>query len=859
MLNLRWSWHRPAADLFASIDPAAWAASGGDPIAMLSALPSARIAALAADRDFRRRLGDAEQDLHWYMSEPRWYAGQDGAPAAIAYFSPEYGITAALPQYSGGLGILAGDHLKTASDLGVPLIGVGLLYRHGYFTQSLSADGWQAERYPSDDPNGLPLELLRDASGAPVHVTVGLTAGRELAAQIWVAQVGRVLLLDSYVEENEADLHEVTDRLYGGGSDHRLRQELLLGVGGVRAVRAFCALAGHPSPEVFHTNEGHAGFLGLERIREYVEQGLSFDAALEVCRAGTVFTTHTPVPAGIDRFERSLISEHFSDDPRLPIDRVLALGAETYPGGDPEVFNMAVMGMRLAQRVNGVSLLHGQVSREMFAGLWPGFDTREVPIGSVTNGVHTPTWVAPEITALLAGGATPQDPPDHGGAARPPVPPRPPLGGNWGRAAAAPAGELWQARHELRARLVAETRRRLRASWRQRGASDAELTWIDDVLDEDVLTIGFARRVPSYKRLALMLNDPATLSQLLNDPLQPVQIVVAGKAHPADEGGKGLIQQMVQFTDSPDVRRRIVFLPDYDMAMAHALVQGCDVWLNNPLRPLEACGTSGMKAALNGGLNVSVRDGWWDEWYDGGNGWEIPSADGVADAARRDALEASALYDVLGQHVAPLFYDRDNDGLPRRWIEMVKHTLSSLGPKVLASRMLHEYVTQLYAPAARTSRALAAPGADGTSYAAARDLAEWKRRIARGWSGVRIEHVEASAAELKIGSQLTVRASVALGELSPDDVTVELVYGRAGEDDEIIGPSYSALCVEGSDTDGADSPVFRYCGSVKLDLAGPFGYTVRVLPRHELLASRAELGLVALPAAPAGMTNGDLR
>ncbi len=606
MLNLRWSWHRPAADLFASIDPAAWAASGGDPIAMLSALPSARIAALAADRDFRRRLGDAEQDLHWYMSEPRWYAGQDGAPAAIAYFSPEYGITAALPQYSGGLGILAGDHLKTASDLGVPLIGVGLLYRHGYFTQSLSADGWQAERYPSDDPNGLPLELLRDASGAPVHVKVGLTAGRELAAQIWVAQVGRVplLLLDSYVEENEADLHEVTDRLYGGGSDHRLRQELLLGVGGVRAVRAFCALAGHPSPEVFHTNEGHAGFLGLERIREYVEQGLSFDAALEVCRAGTVFTTHTPVPAGIDRFERSLISEHFSDDPRLPTERVLALGAETYPGGDPEVFNMAVMGMRLAQRVNGVSLLHGQVSREMFAGLWPGFDTREVPIGSVTNGVHTPTWVAPEITALAEG--------------------------DWERAAMAPAGELFQTRRLLRGRLVAETRRRLRASWRQRGASDAELTWIDDVLDEDVLTIGFARRVPSYKRLALMLNDPATLSQLLNDPLQPVQIVVAGKAHPADEGGKGLIQQMVQFTDSPDVRRRIVFLPDYDMAMAHALVQGCDVWLNNPLRPLEACGTSGMKAALNGGLNVSVRDGWWDEWYDGGNGWEIPSADGVA-------------------------------------------------------------------------------------------------------------------------------------------------------------------------------------------------------------------------------------
>ena len=408
MLNLRWSWHAPTVDLFASIDPAAWEASGGDPITMLSAAAAARIAALAARPGLpgpagRGRAGPAPvPDRAALVRAPTGQPGRPARrPAAIAYFSPEYGITEALPQYSGGLGILAGDHLKSASDLGVPLIGVGLLYRHGYFTQSLSADGWQAERYPADDPNGLPLELLRDAAGAPVRVTVGLTEGRQLAAQVWVAQVGRVplLLLDSYVEENEADLHEVTDRLYGGGSDHRLRQELLLGIGGVRAVRAFCALTGHPAPEVFHTNEGHAGFLGLERIREYAEQGLSFDEALEVCRAGTVFTTHTPVAAGIDRFERSLIREHFADDPPLPVDRVLALGAETYPGGDPDVFNMAVMGMRLAQRVNGVSQLHGAVSREMFAGLWPGFDTREVPIGSITNGVHTPTWVAPEIVS----------------------------------------------------------------------------------------------------------------------------------------------------------------------------------------------------------------------------------------------------------------------------------------------------------------------------------------------------------------------------------------------------------------------------------------------------------------------------
>jgi len=505
---------------------------------------------------------------------------------------------------------------------------------------------------------------------------------------------------------------------------------------------------------------------------------------------------------------------------------VLALGAETYPGGDPEVFNMAVMGMRLAQRVNGVSVLHGQVSREMFAGLWPGFDTAEVPIGSVTNGVHTPTWAAAEIAALS--------------------------GGDWDRAAAAPAGELWAVRHALRARLVAQTRSRLRASWRQRGASGAELTWIDDVLDEGVLTIGFARRVPSYKRLTLMLTDPAALAGLLNDPARPVQIVVAGKAHPADEGGKGLIQQMVQFSDDPGVRRRIVFLPDYDMAMAHALVQGCDVWLNNPLRPLEACGTSGMKAALNGGLNVSVRDGWWDEWYDGGNGWEIPSADGVADPARRDALEATALYELLGKSVAPLFYDRDADGVPQGWVERIRHTFRSLGPKVQAERMVREYVTALYLPAAAASRKLA--GADGIG--PARELAAWKHRVVRAWPQVRVEHVEAEAAGQALGSVLTVRVLVALGELTSDDVAVEVVYGRPDDADEIIVPCYATLT---PDPVGAVGGVVRYSGEISLDQPGPFGYTVRVLPDHPLLDSRAELGLVTYPQAPAGMTNGDLR
>jgi starch phosphorylase len=857
MLNLRWSWHRETQELFADIDPERWQRAA-DPAELLAGVTPERLGLLADDAVFVDRLHRAVADLEGYLTRPGWYerfasaAGTHAPPRCVAYFSPEFGITAALPQYSGGLGILAGDHLKACSDLGVPLIGVGLLYRHGYFAQSLSADGWQAEHYPAEDPNGLPLTLLHDPAGAPARVAVGLADGASVTARVWVAQVGRVplLLLDSYVADNDPALREVTDRLYGGGSEHRLRQELLLGVGGVRAVRAFCQIMDYPEPEVFHTNEGHAGFLGLERIREYLREGLSYEASLEMCRAGTVFTTHTPVPAGIDRFDRDLVARQFAGEPAepgLPPERILALGAETFPGGDPGVFNMAVMGMRLAQRVNGVSRLHGRVSRAMFAGLWPGFDTEEVPIGSITNGVHAPTWVAREIAGLAAPAAgdaepgTPEGEAAEGGVAET---------ARWERVAS-DLGRVWAVRGRLRQRLVEEARRRLRESWHQRGASDPELTWIDTALDENILTIGFARRVPSYKRLTMMLHDKARLRELLLDPRRPVQVVVAGKAHPADEGGKRLIREMVEFADDPEVRHRIVFLPDYDMALARILVQGCDVWLNNPLRPLEACGTSGMKSALNGGLNLSVLDGWWDEWYDGRNGWAIPSADRVADPRRRDEIEAAGLYDLLGRSVAPLFYERDADGLPRGWLEMVGRSLRDLGPRVQATRMVREYVTEMYRPAARSSRLLGARG-----YAGARELAEWKARVAKAWPGVRVELVEGADGELSPGTPLTVRASVALGDLSPQDVAVQVVYGRAGEADEIANPQVSELSPEPGT---ADSGAIRYSGVVQLGRPGPFGYTVRVLPSHPLLADPAETGLVSLPPPPAGMSDGDLR
>jgi starch phosphorylase len=835
--NLRWSWHPETQDLFASIDEDLWAKSRQDPTRMLGLVPTARFEELAKDKKFGKRLKAVHADLRDYLEKPRWYQGlSDDAPRGIAYFSPEFGITAALPQYSGGLGILAGDHLKSASDLGVPIIGVGLLYRHGYFKQSLSREGWQQETYPVLDPDELPISVLRESDGSTAKVTVGMPEGQTATARIWVANVGRVplLLLDTDVEENNEILRDITDRLYGGQTEHRLRQEMLLGIGGVRAIRTFTRLTDRPAPEVFHTNEGHAGFLGLERIRELTEEkGLDFDAALEVSRAGTVFTTHTPVPAGIDRFPRDLIAQYFGGDnaqPGVPVERILALGLENYEGGDPGVFNMAVMGFRLSQRANGVSQLHGHVSRGMFGGLWPAFDESERPIGSITNGVHAPTWVAREIFDLAREmGVDPDSRPQADSPEK------------VFEIADKVSGErIWSIKRTLRERLVQDARRRLRESWLQRGATRAELKWIDNALDPDVLTIGFARRVPSYKRLTLMLRDPERLKSLLLHPERPIQLVIAGKAHPADDGGKRLINEIVRFADAHDVRHRIVFLPNYDIAMAQPLYPGCDVWLNNPLRPYEACGTSGMKAALNGGLNLSILDGWWDEWFDGNNGWAIPSADGVEDPDRRDDLESAALYDLIENDVAPRFYDHDGDGVPQRWLEMVRHTLRSLGPKVLADRMVRDYVNTLYRPATESARTL------NDDYKGALELAAWKDRVRKAWPGVRIDHVDSSGVgdAPEVGTVMKVQAFVTLDGLSPEDVDVQVLHGRVGESDTLRDVTVTTLSL----AESYEGDRHRYDGEVTLSSSGAFGYTLRVVPRNSHLASVAELGLVTLPA-----------
>ena len=836
--NLRWSWHPETQDVFEAIDPRLWAEVNHDPVRLLGAVGRERLGELAGNGEFLAQLQAATASLDDYLTGERWYARKAGAdaPTSIAYFSPEYGISAVLPQYSGGLGILAGDHLKAASDLGIPVIGVGLFYRHGYFKQSLSRDGWQEETYPVLDPDELPLHLLREADGSRATVSIAMSGGPDLLARIFVADVGRVplLLLDSDIEENPQHYRDVTDRLYGGNSEHRLRQELLLGVGGVRALRVFSRITGASTPEVFHTNEGHAGFLGVERIRELTVgeggPGLDFDTALEVSRAGTVFTTHTPVPAGIDRFPRELMEQYFggeaSPTPGVPAERVLALGAEDYEGGDAGVFNMAVMGFRLAQRANGVSALHGHVSRGMFNGLWPAFDEAEVPIGSITNGVHGPTWIAREIFALAAELGADVDSDDTDAL--------------WPLVDGIEDKRLWDLKRTLRARLVADARVRLARSWTKRGSAPSELGWIQSALDADVLTIGFARRVPSYKRLTLMLRDPERLKKLLLHPERPIQLVIAGKSHPADDGGKKLIQEIVRFADDPQVRHRIVFLPNYDIAMAQPLYPGCDVWLNNPLRPYEACGTSGMKAALNGGLNLSILDGWWDEWYDGNNGWAIPSVDGVVSTERRDDLEADALYDLIENQVAPRFYDLDDDGVPTRWLEMVRHTLKSLGPKVLATRQVRDYVRDLYAPAARTSRAL------NSDYHGARELSHWKQRVRAAWPSVRVEHVESDGVgdAAEVGASVVVHCFIALGDLSVDDVEVQVVHGRPSADDVLLDAATTVM----GHSESYEGNRHRFEASVALDRSGSFGYTVRVVPRNAALSSVSEMGLVSLPA-----------
>ncbi|MDH4144316.1 MAG: alpha-glucan family phosphorylase [Acidimicrobiia bacterium] len=813
--NLRWSWDRPTRELFERLDPALWDQLGGDPLQMIGRLGSARLAELAADPTVTAAVTATGRALDDYLQAPRWFQTHGPAEVShIAYFSPEFGITEALPQYSGGLGVLAGDHLKAASDLGLPLVGIGLFYRHGYFRQALNVEGWQQERYPDLDPWSLALGRCEQT------VTLDL-AGEALTVRIWRADVGRVrlYLLDTDVDANPPHLRTITDRLYGGDVEHRLCQEIVLGVGGVRALHAL----GEPT-QLFHTNEGHAGFLGLERIRGLVGEGLAFAEAVEGARAGCLFTTHTPVPAGIDRFPRELIVKYFSGwaaECGVGVDDLMALGHR--PGDPPdERFNMAVMGLRLSARSNGVSQLHGEVSREMFADLWPGFDATEAPIGSVTNGVHGQTWTSAEVDDLLSKAvgsawheASPQD---------------------WEDIWAVPPADVWAMRRSGADRLVAFARERLAQAERDRGTSASEAGWTATAFDPEALTICFSRRFATYKRATLLLSQPERLLALLRDPARPVQFIFAGKAHPADNEGKELIRQIAQFARHHDVRDRFAFIDDYDIRVARALYQGADIWLNNPRRPLEACGTSGEKAALNGALNCSILDGWWAEMFNGQNGWAITSAEQIEDLDERDRREADSLFALLETQIVPLFHERTTGGLPLAWIERMKANWHSLGPRVTAARMVRDYTNGLYGPLAQRAEALAAE-----HWRRTRELVAWRQHVAAAWTGVHIDTVEPRPETSPLGAAQVVTAQLALGSLQPGDVDVQLLAGPVGEADEL------ALSVTVSMQRNADGPDGHhlYEGSFQPDRAGRYGFTVRVVPAHPDLASVVDLGLVA--------------
>ena len=824
--NVRWAWNHDAVELFRRLDSDLWESTGHNPVRMLGMIDQRRLEAASSDDAFLAHLDRVARELDEYLAaRSTWFRrnyGRAGTPL-VAYFSAEFGLTESLSIFAGGLGILAGDHLKSASDLGVPLVGVGLLYQQGYFRQYLSAAGWQQEEYEDNDFQNLPLTLERDAAGAPLMISVDFP-GRQLHAQVWRVSVGRVplYLLDANIEANASqEDRDITDQLYGGDREMRLKQEILLGIGGYRALRALGL-----QPTVFHMNEGHSAFLALEHVRQLREEhGLSFYEARELAEPSCIFTTHTPVPAGHDYFSPELMRQYlfdYSQQLGISWSEFLRLG-HSRPSHTMEEFCMTSLALHLSPFSNGVSKLHGQVSRQMWKTMWPGIPTEEIPIGNVTNGVHFQSWISRDMNELYERYLGPrwrEEPADRG---------------LWQKVQSIPAEELWRTHERRRERLVAFARRRLLAQLRRRGVPEAEIEAAEQVLDSRALTIGFARRFATYKRATLFLRDTKRLARLLNNPERPVQIIFAGKAHPRDDAGKNLIHEIASLIREPEFRRCLVFIEDYDMTVARYLVQGADVWLNTPLRPNEACGTSGMKAAANGVLNLSTLDGWWAEAWEEAQqrgqfiGWAIGRGEVYPDQAYQDEIEAEALYEVLERDVVPTFYDRPHNGLPRKWTERMKSGIAFLCHTYNTHRMVREYTEQFYLMA-HSKRALLAE--DGASRA--RRLAEWRGRIHANWPQVRVESISSDTPnQIQVGDKVAVRARIHLGPLSPDEVAVELYCGKLNPKGEFS----NGLAVTMSHL-GADGEVHTFEAAYgPIPESGEVGYTVRVLPYHKDLSS----------------------
>ena len=822
--NTWWCWERKAVQLFRRIDIDLWEKCGHNPMALLGAVDSRRLRSLEEDEAFLAHMDKVHSELQAYLERSTWYARvyEGKMDMRIAYFSAEFGIHECLPLYSGGLGGLAGDHVKSAAELGVPLIGVGLAYQQGYYRQVLNSDGWQQERYPDNDFYNMPLTLVRDDAGEEITIEVSLP-GRRVTARIWKLEVGTVnlFLLDANLPVNAPHDRTITARLYGGDLDMRLRQEILLGVGGVSALDALDL-----TPTVCHMNEGHSAFLALERIQQAMKaQGLTFAEAREAVRAANVFTTHTPVPAGNDHFPPELIREYFREYCEavgITTDDFLSLGREDASDARGD-FCMTVLALRLASCANGVSRLHGEVSRKIWRRIWPDVPEEEIPIQHVTNGVHTHTWLSDELHRLYERYLGPQwldDPVNRG---------------IWNRVNEIPDNELWRARERLRDRLVSFVRDRLKKQLVRQGSTAARIRAAEEVLDPEILTIGFARRFATYKRAYLVLRDMERLKKLLLCRDRPVQLVMAGKAHPQDHPGKEIIRQIAQLARGDDFHHRIVFIEDYDFEVARVLVQGCDVWLNTPRRPMEASGTSGMKAAMNGSLNLSVLDGWWCEAFSGENGWAIGTGELYDDHHYQDEMESRVLFDLLETEVAPSFYDRGPDDIPRRWIESIKSSLSSICPFFNTNRMVEEYAERFYLSAAINSSMLVRD-----DYSAAKSLAAWKQFVESNWSELQVVSVESeSTQELEITSELPVSVAIGLGPFSAEDISVEAVYGLLDSNGEISRGDALPLNLQSS---GGGEAIFS--GGIPCQGAGRHGFRVRVLPFRRELSNKFETGCV---------------
>lgn len=827
--NLRWAWDYDTIDLFRRLDRDLWASTYHNPVLALGLIEQQQLEAAMEDPSFMAHYRRVCENFDAYMrADTTWYKEHFGAlkvQPRIAYFSMEFGITECLQNYSGGLGVLSGDHLKSASDLGVPLVAIGLLYQEGYFRQYLNADGFQQELYPVNDYSRQPVQLQRDASGEPIKIRVPMP-GRELFAQIWRAQVGRVALylLDSNVPENTLPEDRIlTAQLYGGDRRTRIRQEILMGIGGIRALETLGL-----RPDLCHMNEGHSAFLALERVRIFMlEHKVSFQQAKVIMAASHLFTTHTPVPAGLERFGFDLIDEHFTDYYQslgLTRDQFIDIGRENM--GGYELFSMAVLALNLSSGANGVAQLHGVVSRDMWQWMYPQVPKAEIPIGAVTNGIHVQTWVSREMGLLLDRYL---DPAWRTEEWRPEV---------WANIDAIPDNELWRAHERRRERLVAFARGRLQEQLIHRGAPQHELRAAESVLNPEALTFGFARRFATYKRATLLFRDPERLAKILNNSERPLQIIFAGKAHPHDVPGKDLIREIAHLARQPQFRDHVVFLEDYDMRIARYLVHGVDVWLNTPRRPKEASGTSGMKVIYNGGLNCSILDGWWAEGYDPGVGWAIGSGEEYPEGQEdlQDQIESQALYNLLEQDIVPTFYDRQRDDVPHAWMTKVKNGYKRLAPFFNTDRMVQEYTEKMYMPAFERETALSEP-----SIQAGLDFAAWMAALQEAWRAVQIGRVEFDHKQIMVGAQLDVNATVTLGTLKPDDVQVQLYYGALGKNSEIGDDAdCTTMTMIGTNADGT----YRYHAQITYNTSGERGLSVRALPNNPYLPSPFVPGVI---------------